>query len=152
MVNGATKALVSSSPEEEIKLAALKTSASPSNAELLSRVRQAPIAEAQTEATTSEVEHMTEKLKSELISRRTAFSLLGLTAAFALAVPATLLTVSDVEAQTSGMERRGERRKGRHERRDTRREGRHERRDTRRGGGKETTGSGATGTGTTGTK
>ena len=152
MVNGATKALVSSSPEEEIKLAALKTSASPSNAELLSHVRQAPIAEAQTEATTSEVEHMTEKLKSELISRRTAFSLLGLTAAFALAVPATLLTVSDVEAQTSGMERRGERRKGRHERRDTRREGRHERRDTRRGGGKETTGSGATGTGTTGTK
>ena len=152
MVNGATKALVSSSPEEEIKLAALKTSASPSNAELLSRVRQAPIAEAQTEATTSEVEHMTEKLKSELISRRTAFSLLGLTAAFALAVPATVLTVSDVEAQTSGMERRGERRKGRHERRDTRREGRHERRDTRRGGGKETTGSGATGTGTTGTK
>lgn len=152
MVNGATKALVSSSPEEEIKLAALKTSASPSNAELLSRVRQAPIAEAQTEATTSEVEHMTEKLKSELISRRTAFSLLGLPAAFALAVPATVLAVSDVEAQTSGMERRGERRKGRHERRDTRREGRHERRDTRRGGGKETTGSGATGTGTTGTK
>ena len=152
MVNGATKALVSSSPEEEIKLAALKTSASPSNAELLSRVRQAPIAEAQTEATTSEVEHMTEKLKSELISRRTAFSLLGLTAAFALAVPATVLTASDAEAQTSGMERRHERRTGRHERRDTRREGRHERRDTRRGGGKETTGSGATGTGTTGTK
>ena len=152
MVNGATKALVSSSPEEEIKLAALKTSASPSNAELLSRVRQAPIAEAQTEATTSEVEHMTEKLKSELISRRTAFSLLGVTAAFAVALPATVLTVSDVEAQTSGMERRGERREGRHERRDTRREGRHERRDTRRGGGKETTGSGATGTGTTGTK
>ena len=85
---------------------------------------------------------MTEKLKSELISRRTAFSLLGVTAAFGFAVPATVLTVSDVEAQTSGMERRGERR-----------EGRHERRDTRRGGGKEeTTGSGATGTGTTGTK
>jgi hypothetical protein len=84
---------------------------------------------------------MTEKIKSELISRRTAFSLLGVTAAFALAVPATVLTVSDVEAQTSGMERR-----------DTRREGRHERRDTRRGGGKETTGSGATGTGTTGTR
>jgi len=96
---------------------------------------------------------MTEKLKSELISRRTAFSLLGVTAAFGFAVPATVLTVSDVEAQTSGMERRGERREGRHERRVTRREGRHERRDTRRGGGKEeTTGSGATGTGTTGTK
>jgi hypothetical protein len=95
---------------------------------------------------------MTEKLKSELISRRTAFSLLGLTAAFGFAVPATVLTVSDVEAQTSGMERREERREGRHERRDTRREGRHERRDTRRGGGKETTGSGTTSTGTTGTK
>ena len=83
---------------------------------------------------------MTKKLKSELISRRTAFSLLGVTAAFALAVPA-VLTASDAEAQTSGMERRHERRTGRHERR-------HE----RRGGGKETTGTGATGTGTTGTK
>ena len=89
---------------------------------------------------------MTEKLKSELISRRTAFSLLGVTAAFGFAVPATVLTVSDVEAQTSGMERRGERREGRHERRDERRTGRHERRDERRGGGKETTGTGTTGT------
>ena len=83
---------------------------------------------------------MTEKVTSELISRRTAFSLLGLTAAWGFAVPATVLTVSDAEAQTAGMERRGERREGRHERRDTRRAGRHERRDTRRGGGAETTG------------
>jgi hypothetical protein len=83
---------------------------------------------------------MTEKVTSELISRRTAFSLLGLTAAWGFAVPATVLTVSDAEAQTAGMERRGERREGRHERRNTRREGRHERRDTRRGGGAETTG------------
>ena len=89
---------------------------------------------------------MTEKIKSDLISRRTAFSLLGVTAALGFAVPATVLTVSDAEAQTSGMERRGERRAGRHERRDTRREGRHERRDTRRGGGAETTGTGTTGT------
>ena len=89
---------------------------------------------------------MTEKIKSELISRRTAVSLLGITAALGFAVPATVLTVSDAEAQTSGMERRGERRAGRHERRDTRREGRHERRDTRRGGGAETTGTGTTGT------
>ena len=95
---------------------------------------------------------MTKKLKSELISRRTAFSLLGVTAAFALAVPATVLTASDADAQTSGMERRHERRTGRHERRDERRTGRHERRDERRGGGKETTGTGATDTGTTGTK
>jgi hypothetical protein len=92
---------------------------------------------------------MTEKIKSELISRRTAFSLLGLTAALGFAVPASVLTVSDAEAQTSGMERRQERRTGRHERREDRREGRQERRDTRRGGGTETTG---TGTGTTGTK
>ena len=53
---------------------------------------------------------MTEKIKSELISRRTAFSLLGLTAALGFAVPASVLTVSDAEAQTSGMERRQERR------------------------------------------
>jgi hypothetical protein len=50
---------------------------------------------------------MNEKIKSELISRRTAFSLLGIAAALGLAVPATVLTVSDAEAQTSGMERRG---------------------------------------------
>ena len=83
---------------------------------------------------------MTEKVTSELISRRTAFSLLGLTAAWGFAVPTTAPTVSDAEAQTAGMERRGERREERHERRNTRREGRHERRDTRRGGGAETTG------------
>ena len=81
---------------------------------------------------------MTEKIKSELISRRRAFSLLGLTAALGFAVPSTVLTVSDVEAQTVGMERRHERRTGR----------RHERRETRRGGSTETTGTG----GTTGTK
>ena len=89
---------------------------------------------------------MTEKIKSELISRRTAFSLLGVAAALGFAVPAAVLMVSDAEAQTSGMERRGERRAGRHERRETRRTGRHERRDTRRGGGTETTGTGTTGT------
>ena len=72
---------------------------------------------------------MTEKIKSELISRRTAFSLLGVAAALGFAVPAAVLTVSDAEAQTSGMERRQERRTGRHERR-----------EERRGGGKETTG------------
>jgi hypothetical protein len=80
---------------------------------------------------------MTERIKSELISRRRAFSLLGLTAALGFAVPSTVLTVSDVEAQTVGMERRHERRTGRHERR-----------ETRRGGSTETTGTG----GSTGTK
>jgi hypothetical protein len=83
---------------------------------------------------------MNEINKLELISRRRVCSLLGLTAALGFAVPATVLTVSDTEAQTTGMERRHERRAGRHERR-----------DERRGGGTETTGTETTGTGTTST-
>ena len=51
---------------------------------------------------------------SELISRRRALSLVRLAA---LAAPVAVLTASDVEAQTSGMERRKERRTGRQERR-----------------------------------
>ena len=87
---------------------------------------------------------MTEKIESELLSRR-SFFLLG--AALSLAVPVAVLTVSDAEAQTAGMERRDDRREGRQDRRHTRQEGRHDRRDTRRGGGSkpESTGS-ATGT------
>ena len=85
---------------------------------------------------------MTEKIESELISRRRALSLLGLAAAFGLAVPPTVLTVSDAEAQytapaaapQTGTERRHERRAGRHERRHERRAGRHERREERRTG------------------
>jgi hypothetical protein len=57
-----------------------------------------------------------EKIKSELISRRRAFSL-GLAAALSLAAPATMLTVTDADAQTGGMERRDERRTDRQERR-----------------------------------
>ena len=98
-------------------------------------------------------------INSEMISRRKALSLMGLAAAFGLAGASTLLTVSDAEAQTAGMERRQERRAGRHERREERRAGRHERREERRTGradrreerrtGK-TTGAGTTtGTGTT---
>ena len=83
-------------------------------------------------------------IKSEMISRRKALSLMGLAAAFGLAAAPTVLTVSDAEAQTVGMERRQERRAGRHERREERRAGRHERREVRRTG--TTTG---TGTGTT---
>ena len=64
---------------------------------------------------------MDKKITSEMISRRRAFSLVGLAAAVGLAVPATLLTVSDAEAATRGMERRGERRSGRQERRTNRR-------------------------------
>jgi hypothetical protein len=83
-------------------------------------------------------------IKSEMISRRKVLSLMGLAAAFGLAAAPTVLAVSDAEAQTVGMERRQERRAGRHERREARRAGRHERREVRRTG--TTTG---TSTGTT---
>jgi hypothetical protein len=64
---------------------------------------------------------MRKEIKSEMISRRTVFSLLGIAAALGVAVPTTVLTVSDAEAQTPGMERRQERRTGRTERRQERR-------------------------------
>ncbi len=96
-------------------------------------------------------------IKSETISRRKALSLMGLAAAFGLAAAPTVLTVSDAEAQTAaaptataptaGMERRQQRRAGRHERRDERRTGRHERREVRRTGTTTETGT-TTGTGT----
>ena len=73
-------------------------------------------------------------IKSEMISRRKTLSLMGLAAAFGLAAAPTVLTVSDAEAQTVGMQRRQERRAGRHERRDERRTGRTERREERRTG------------------
>ncbi len=74
---------------------------------------------------------MSEQIKSQVISRRRAISLLGLGAALSFAVP-TVLTASDAEAQTEGMERREERRKHRRERREERREHRRERREERR--------------------
>jgi hypothetical protein len=78
---------------------------------------------------------MSEKIGSEMISRRRLFSLLGLAAALGVAVPATVLMVSAAEAQTIGMERRHERREERrgrrHERREWRRGRRHERREER---------------------
>ena len=89
---------------------------------------------------------MSEIIKSEVISRRRALSLLGLAAAFGLVVPPTVLTVSDAEAQytppapaaapQTGTQRRHERRAGRHERRHERRAGRHERREERHTTGK----------------
>ena len=97
-----------------------------------------------------EVSNMSEKL----ISRRGAFSLLGLGVALGFAVPPTVLMTSDADAQaqpiapaptapaptaaaptapaTSGMNRRQARRAGRHERREARRNARHERREARR--------------------
>jgi hypothetical protein len=88
-------------------------------------------------------------MSEKMISRRETFSLLGLAAALAFAVPAEVLTASDVEAQAqtppapsgatpaptgapSGTERRQERRTGRTERRTKRRTGRTERRQKRR--------------------
>jgi hypothetical protein len=75
---------------------------------------------------------MSEKIKSEMISRRKAFSLLGL-AALGFALPAEVLTASDAEAQaaaptagqpaaateggTKGSKRRKKRRSSRKERR-----------------------------------
>ena len=73
-------------------------------------------------------------IKSQMISRRKALSLMGLAAAFGLAAAPTVLAVSDAEAQTVGMERRQERRAARHVRREARRAARHERREVRRTG------------------
>ena len=75
---------------------------------------------------------MRDKITSEMISRRGAFSLLGLGAALGFAVPTTMLTMSEAEAQTVGMERREERRAGRQERRVERRTNRQVRREDRR--------------------
>jgi hypothetical protein len=83
-------------------------------------------------------------IKSEMISRRKALSLMGLAAAFGLAAAPTVLTVSDAEAQTAaaptataptaGMGRRQARRMARTERRQMRRTARTERRQVRRTG------------------
>jgi hypothetical protein len=89
---------------------------------------------------------MTEKIEMELISRRRAFSLFGLTAALSFAVPATMLTVSDAQAQTPGMERRDDRQQGRQDRRDDRQEGRQDRRD----GGDQSDSTGSSGSGSSG--
>ena len=84
-------------------------------------------------------------IKSEMVTRRKALSLMGFAAAFGLAATPTVLAVSDAEAQTLGMERRQARREGRHQRRDERRTGRTERREERRTG----TAAGAAPAGTT---
>ena len=69
---------------------------------------------------------MTEEIQSGLISRRTAFSLIGVT------LPAMIFAVSQGAAQTPGMERREERREERQERREDRRDEREQRREDRR--------------------
>jgi hypothetical protein len=92
---------------------------------------------------------MSEEIKSHVLSRRSALSLLGL-AALTLAMPATVLTISNAEAQQpsppvappsqtpttatpqTGTERRQARRTARTERRQARRTARAERRKARR--------------------
>ena len=68
---------------------------------------------------------MSEKIETEMISRRWAFWILGLGAAFGVGMPAAV-------AQTPGMERRQERREDRRDRREDRRNNRQERREDRR--------------------
>lgn len=64
---------------------------------------------------------MRDKAKSEAISRRATLSLLGLAGAAALGGATTVLTVSNADAQTAGMDRRDDRRQGRQDRRTERR-------------------------------
>jgi hypothetical protein len=75
-------------------------------------------------------QHMSET--TSRMSRRHVLAVLA--GALGLAVPTTVLTVSEAEAQTIGMERRQDRRLNRRDRRDDRRLGRHERRQDRRTG------------------
>ena len=77
---------------------------------------------------------MSEIIKSGAISRRRALSLFGKVAVVPVVVSIAALTVSDAEAQTVGMQRRQDRREGRHERREDRRMGRADRREERRTG------------------
>ena len=75
---------------------------------------------------------MSEFYISEGITRRSGLSFLWSAAALALAGAAVVLKASHSEAQTTGMERRGDRRSGRDDRRTERRTGRTTRREERR--------------------
>ena len=68
--------------------------------------------------------------KFEAISRRKAFLILG--KAVGIVIPAAVITASNAEAQTPGMERREDRRENRQDRREDRRENRQDRREDRR--------------------
>ena len=65
---------------------------------------------------------MSAKIMSEMISRRRALSLLGLPVALGVAA-SIVLTSSDAEAETAGMENRQQRRTNRQENRQQRRTG-----------------------------
>jgi hypothetical protein len=62
-------------------------------------------------------------MKLEVISRRSALSMLGLPIALGIAATATALTLTDAKAETAGMERRQDRRTGRQQNRQERRTG-----------------------------
>ena len=66
---------------------------------------------------------MSEKIKSEIISRRGTFSLVLKAAAAGLAIPAVVMLAAseEAEAQTQGQQRRDTRQGGRQDRRDQRR-------------------------------
>jgi len=76
-----------------------------------------------------------ERIELKVLSRRQAFSFLGLTAALSIVGPGAVLTAPEANAQTPGMERREDRREERQERREDRREDRVQRREDRRTGG-----------------
>ena len=90
---------------------------------------------------------MREKFEAATISRRRAFWILGLGAAFGMGMPVAVLTAPDAEAQTPettktpgtaqtgtpGSKRRQDRRTGRDVRRKDRRTARDDRRKDRRG-------------------
>jgi hypothetical protein len=67
------------------------------------------------------------EIQSGLISRRSAFSLIG------IGVPVVILATRQAAAQTPGMERREDRREDRQDRREERRDDRQDRRDERSG-------------------
>jgi hypothetical protein len=93
-------------------------------------------------------------IELKVLSRRQAFSFLGLTAALSIVGPGAVLTAPDANAQTPGMERREDRREERQDRREDRRDDRVERREDRRTGGTDqptTTGTSSTGTPSTST-
>jgi len=73
---------------------------------------------------------MSNNIGAEVVSRRRAFWILGLGAAFGMAAAA--VTASNAEAQTPGMVRRQDRRQNRRDRREDRRANRQERREDRR--------------------
>jgi hypothetical protein len=66
---------------------------------------------------------MSEKIKLEMIPRRSALSLLGLPIVLGVAAAATAFTLTDAQAETAGMERRQDRRTDRQQNRQDRRNG-----------------------------